>query len=171
MGGQDSRLHRDWERVQRVTQLREQGLSHAEIGERVGMTRQGVAKLLKQTRSQTEALRILCQSCGSLIGVIHERGGRTREGLCLNCLAKRPKATLGQRLRAARLAAGLTQKELGKRIGEDRKIIAELEKRRTPSAKPERVELVKKLAGVLGVEWGVLMGTMGKQVSEMRTPL
>ena len=34
---------------------------------------------------------------------------------CLRCLAKHPKATFGERLKAYRVAAGLTRKELARR--------------------------------------------------------
>jgi DNA-binding XRE family transcriptional regulator len=60
---------------------------------------------------------ICCASCETVI--VKGRGPWLHNGpvFCLPCLAKTPEAPFGQRLKAHRLAAGLTLRQLGKRVG------------------------------------------------------
>lgn len=116
MGGFGSGRCRDWTRVRRAIQLREAGLTYAEIGEQVGLTRQGVHKLLKVARGKVPPT-ICCMDCGTIVEPVIVLSPRATELYCPACLLKHPEATFGQRLRAFRLAKGLTREELGKRSG------------------------------------------------------
>jgi transcriptional regulator with XRE-family HTH domain len=69
--------------------------------------------------------------------------------LCLACLAKRPQATFGQRLKAHRLAAGLTLTGLEQRSGVDLSLISAYECDRSEP----KWQTLAKLSRVLGVEW------------------
>ena len=115
MGGKGSGHPRNWEQVRQIIRLREQGLTYAQIGEQVGLSKQRIQKILQSVHA--EATRIVCTECSILIGVFSRRGMFTRKGYCLDCLAKHPEAPFGQRIRACRLAAGLTLKELANLIG------------------------------------------------------
>jgi transcriptional regulator with XRE-family HTH domain len=102
------------ERRREAAQLRAQGLSLKEIAGQFGITRQGAASLLRPLR---KPLAVACRLCGAAIassGAIYRDAGKA---LCLACLAKHPAAPLGDRLRAYRLAAGLTPSELARRAG------------------------------------------------------
>jgi DNA-binding XRE family transcriptional regulator len=100
-------------RIGEATRLREQGLKLQEIADQLGITRQGVQYLL--TRSTV----VTPPRCASCRGELHSYvvTARDRDILCLKCLAHRRSVAPGIRLKALRVAAGLTQKELGRRAG------------------------------------------------------
>jgi transcriptional regulator with XRE-family HTH domain len=105
----------DFRRRRQIAALRAKGLSVLEIGRRFGITHQCVSQALR--RIAKPLLRLPCSRCG---GVIESAGLLPRdEGnvLCLDCVDLDPGATFGQRLRAFRLAAGLTKAELARRAG------------------------------------------------------
>ncbi len=56
-----------------------------------------------------------CKACGAVIARGRVANKTAHDTFCLPCLAKHPKATFGERLRAYRVAAGLTRKELARR--------------------------------------------------------
>jgi transcriptional regulator with XRE-family HTH domain len=128
-----------------VAELRQQGLSLAEIGHRLGITRQRVSQLLKRfTFPRVRA--IPCSACGEPIvstGALPDDQGTA---LCLDCLAQRPQAPFAQRLGAQRLAAGLTRAELARRAGMSNEGIRGLERH---GRKPQP-ETLARLVGVLG---------------------
>jgi transcriptional regulator with XRE-family HTH domain len=66
-------------------------------------------------RRQPGAVPLPCRDCGGVILTGPAQLRRNGPALCLRCLADRPDATFGQRLKAHRLAAGLTLKELARR--------------------------------------------------------
>jgi len=106
------------ERWRRVEELRAAGLSLPEIGRCLGITHQAVAAVLRNIRMTRARVRsVACAGCGEPIisaGCLPSDRGKA---LCLGCLAQRPEAPFGQRLKAFRLAAGLTKAELGSRCG------------------------------------------------------
>ena len=55
-----------------------------------------------------------CVSCRRVVASYEER---YRQVWCLDCLARHPEATFGQRLKALRLAAGLTKIQLREAAG------------------------------------------------------
>ena len=104
-------------RRQAVALLRAQGLSFTEIGTRLGIRRQCAQQLLKASGHSVDLPGICCIGCGTVI--VKGRGPWLHNGpvYCLVCLAKTPEAPFGQRLKAHRLAAGLTLRRLGELVG------------------------------------------------------
>jgi DNA-binding XRE family transcriptional regulator len=91
---------------------------------------------------------LICASCAT---VIPRRCKYLRRSpvLCLRC-ADGPGVTLGQRLRAFRVAAGLTPPTLAKRAGVTQECIT-LAEREKHAVRPV---ILEKLVEVLGVELG-----------------
>src|SRR5262245_40855334 len=109
--------HPDTARRSEMARLRSQGLTFADIGRRLGMTRQCVETTLRVAGNKPSRFTATCGTCGAAIhtAYIHIRlNGPTH---CTACLARKPDATFGERLRAARLAAGLTLKHIAERSG------------------------------------------------------
>ncbi len=100
----------------RAVELRARGLSTSEIGERLGITRQGTWRLLSNYgRSETAPGIVACCLCG---GTIVKGGDRLRNNgpvPCLDCLRQRPQAPFAVRLKAFRMAAGWAQEQLARR--------------------------------------------------------
>jgi transcriptional regulator with XRE-family HTH domain len=110
MAGQGRRP--DHKRRQRAAQLRAKGLTYTEIVECLGVTKQDVFALLKHSGLWQPPPGVCCRDCGvQIIGSGRGINYKT-QALCLACLAKYPDASFGVRLKAFRLAAGLTLKEL-----------------------------------------------------------
>jgi transcriptional regulator with XRE-family HTH domain len=102
---------------QQAAQLRAAGLSYAEIAERLGVKKPGVLHLLQVAKLWQPPPGICCRECGKEL-IPAGRGIPYRmEALCLECLAKHPEAPIGEQLRALRLAAGLTSRDLARRAG------------------------------------------------------
>jgi DNA-binding XRE family transcriptional regulator len=140
-----------------MASLRDDGLSFAEIGRRLGVCRQAVyATLLKAEGRKVRP--ITCRECGAVI-VAHPGGNwPPLPALCLDCLGKHADAPLADRLRAFRLAAGLTQGQLDERAGLPRGTINRYERGK---GRPSWEDIVV-LARVLGA--GLL--TLGLRLPE-----
>jgi transcriptional regulator with XRE-family HTH domain len=91
--------------------LRAEGFTLEEIGRRLGVTRQGAHVLLRGSPT------VACPRCGEAIVSAWGLGRKAGTAVCLACLAGRPGASLGQRLKSFRLAAGLLQRELARETG------------------------------------------------------
>src|SRR5262245_37741555 len=101
----------DWQRRQLVADLRGQGLSLEEIGQRLGVSRQAVSALIRYADLSAPS-GIPCTACGALIPTPAAWPQDRPGALCLPCLEQRPDAPFPQRLRAFRLAAGLTRADV-----------------------------------------------------------
>ena len=134
MGGQGSGRKPDWMRRKEAAELRARGLRVAEIAACLGITPQAVSARLRSLRHKVVVCRVACSACGTSLG----RAARRRDqgvGLCLACLGKKPNAAFSERLRAHRLAAGLTALELAGQSGLALQTIVALEQaHRQPSA-------------------------------------
>jgi transcriptional regulator with XRE-family HTH domain len=118
MGGPGSGARRDPARGRRVVELRRQGLTLAQLGRRLHMSRQLVhyyAAAAGLTGRRRGTVR--CCDCQAVIATGHHTIEYNRRPLCLACLEKRPDAPFGRRLKACRLAAGLTAGQLAARSG------------------------------------------------------
>jgi transcriptional regulator with XRE-family HTH domain len=107
----------DLHRRARIAQMYSRGLSLAEIGRRLGVTKQAVHETLNQMSRPLPRRSVPCAVCAAAIvsdGVLASDRG---QAICLTCLASRPRAGLGARVKAFRLAAGLTKTELARRLG------------------------------------------------------
>jgi transcriptional regulator with XRE-family HTH domain len=136
------------ERRRQVVQLRDNGLSLAEIARRFGVTKQAVWSLLHQRAQRTAGRAVPCSACGAMIvspGALR----RDADGaLCLSCLRARPGVSFALRLKALRLAAGLSRTELAERSGVGTGSLRAYEDGRR---KPHRSSAIR-VAQVLGEE-------------------
>jgi transcriptional regulator with XRE-family HTH domain len=104
----------NFKRRRLIAKLRAAGLTHRQIGQRLGVSRQSVQQALRHT-DQAKLVPIRCQECGAAISrmrTVHNNNGQV---YCVGCLPN--EAPFGQRLKAYRVAAKLTQAELAARIG------------------------------------------------------
>jgi DNA-binding XRE family transcriptional regulator len=118
MGGPGSGARADAARRRQVAELRRQGLTLAEIGRRLHMSRQlvhhyAVAAGLAGPRRGT----VRCCECQAVIATGHHTIEYNRRPLCLACLEKRPDVPFSRRLKACRLARGLTADRLAELAG------------------------------------------------------
>jgi transcriptional regulator with XRE-family HTH domain len=105
------------ERRRQVLKLRDKGLTLSEIAKRFGVSKQAIWSLLNGRLLRTVGRAVPCTACG---GIILSPGALRRDAataLCLRCLDARPEAPFAQRLKALRLAAGLSRAELAERSG------------------------------------------------------
>jgi DNA-binding CsgD family transcriptional regulator len=99
-----------------MARLRARGLSLAEIGRRLGVSRQCVQYTL-HSMGRRRSYSVPCAGCGGAIvsdGALPSDAGAA---LCMPCLARQPEVSFAERLKALRLAAGMTKKELADRTG------------------------------------------------------
>jgi DNA-binding XRE family transcriptional regulator len=103
----------------RAAGLRRRGLTLDGIARRLGITARRAAGLLREAGIDPRACEVRCAGCRRVLarGAAGLRGNAPT--ICLGCLARAPRASFGQRLRAYRLAAGLTQRQLAERAGLD----------------------------------------------------
>jgi transcriptional regulator with XRE-family HTH domain len=116
MGGLGSGRLPDWCRRREVAQLRAQGVPPAEIGRRLGVSRQRVGQIVRAIdRERSRSLS--CRACGGAAAPGGAAPADVADVLCLDCLARRPEAPFAERLRTCRAAAGLRRGELARRTG------------------------------------------------------
>ena len=142
-------------RRRQAAELRARGLTLAEVGRQMHCTRQAVHQLLdsRPRRSRPRPRKtVACPGCRAALPLprFAHAGPPT---LCLPCLARRPRASFAQRLRAHRIAAGLSRAALARKAGLARRAIATLER---GEHRPQRGTL-RRLAEALGVEPGELL--------------
>ena len=152
MGGLNSGPRRELSRTWQMAQLREKGWTYAKIGKQFGITGEGARQAILLADGCVALQRIHCLGCGTYLGSARGPGKHNRGTYCLTCLPKHPEATFGQRLKAYRLALGLTQKEMAERIGKDHSTIAKFEH----GVKEPTWTTLQALAKVLGVSCKVL---------------
>ena len=136
---------RDEARRRLIASLRGQGWSMGQIADQLGVSRQAVHRVVHEDPLRKHIL-IRCRDCRK---PILSPGALPRDDLdasCLRCALRDHSITFGQRLRAFRLAAGLTQTELAGRAGVDRVLIHCYE---SETCKPKRQNAIR-LARVLG---------------------
>jgi transcriptional regulator with XRE-family HTH domain len=136
----------DHKRRQQITSLRAAGLTFRVIGERLGITRQTAYAL--SYRRRVSRGEVHCKACDGPISASRDEKAN-RPVYCLACLAKRSEATFGERVKAYRVAAGLSRAELAKRAGV-KKTLLDLYERSNASGDP-RWSQVRRLALVLGI--------------------
>ena len=159
MGGPNSGRRPDEARRQRIQGLRAQGLTLAEIGRRLGISRQAVQGALKGSGlTLPRHGKVCCRACGREVLNGEYRIESNGPVFCRVCLAERPETPFGQRLRSLRLAAGLTQAALAEKAGLAVGSVRDYERGRD---EPRWGSLVKLLA-VLGHD---LLGTHGRRAS------
>jgi transcriptional regulator with XRE-family HTH domain len=115
MGNANSGRRPNLEQRRRVAALRAEGLTLAEIGRRLGMTRQLVHHYVH--KSLPGSPPPTCGRCGSRVGPDTPGYRYTRPAVCPACVTADPAATFAERLESFRVAAGLTREELADRAG------------------------------------------------------
>jgi transcriptional regulator with XRE-family HTH domain len=152
MGGPGSGNHKPGRR-QQAAELRARGLTLPEIARKMGCTKQAVHQLLGFNEPAPRPRKIVtCPARGTEVGTAQT----TRDhapAYCRPCLAEKPRLPLGERLRARRIAAGLSRAALAARSGVSAPGIARME---LGAQRPWLVTLLK-LAEALGVEPGELL--------------
>src|SRR4051794_24890572 len=104
----------DLARREQARRLRARGLTLQQLAVRLGVTRQGAAYLLQDVVRQKPPAH--CRQCAApLHPVALPRDDR--KVYCPGCLARHEEASLAERLRSLRVAAGLSQYELARRLG------------------------------------------------------
>ena len=99
-----------WARIQR---LRDAGLPLAQIGRRLGMTKKAVHRTLRTIqRARLSPRSVPCAACRRDIVSAGALASDRGSALCLECLGKQAGVSFSRRLKAFRLAAGLTKAEL-----------------------------------------------------------
>jgi transcriptional regulator with XRE-family HTH domain len=129
-----------------VARLRDQGLTLREIGRRLGVSKVAVCRMLRRIGHERPPAVFTCAGCRREVASPAALPADSGAALCLPCLRKRPGAPLAQRLRALRLAAGLTKKELARRAGLSRVVVRKYE---SWELSPRPASLTR-LVGVLG---------------------
>ena len=124
--------------------LRARGL--AQVAEALGITRQGAHYLLVGRKPRRSRVPLHCPRCGAALGAVGLPG---EEGLCLPCLQRPGLVGVGDRLRAHRLAAGLSRAQLGRKADLAEATVGQLEH----GENVPRPETLRKLAEALGVGW------------------
>lgn len=104
----------DHKRRRLIAKLRAKGLTLQAIAKRLGVSHQSIASMLHSDK-RMDAREVKCKECGEVIARGRAANKAAQNAFCLACLAKHPKARFGERLRAYRVAAGLTRAELARR--------------------------------------------------------
>jgi DNA-binding XRE family transcriptional regulator len=116
MGGLGSGRPPDECRRREVARLRAQGLPPAEIGRRLGVSRQRVGQIVRAI-DRARSRSLACGACGGAVAPPGAAPADVADVLCPACLARRPDVTFAERLRSYRAAAGLRRGELAARTG------------------------------------------------------
>jgi transcriptional regulator with XRE-family HTH domain len=148
MGGPGSGRRVDAARRQPAERLRARGLSFAEIGRRLGISREGARYLLGVARRRAPRVRpdLRCAACRRAIPGSGATGRTAGAVYCLDCLGETPEATFARRLRSLRVAHGLTRAALGRACGLSGGVVASVER----DAHTPRAATVVRLVCVLG---------------------
>ena len=101
--------------------------------------------------------KLACAACGDELGPARSQRDYA-PSLCLPCLARRPRVTFGKRLRAHRIARGLSRDALAARSEVSASSISRME---LGAQRQWRVTL-RKLATALGVEPGEQLPKAGR---------
>jgi transcriptional regulator with XRE-family HTH domain len=109
----------NYRRRQRVVRLRSKGLTLQQIADRMGCSRQNVHELLASIGegAPERAGHLHCRKCKAALCRRRQGMWTMRPTRCLECLAAWPEAPFGERLRAFRLARGMTTDELALQAG------------------------------------------------------
>jgi transcriptional regulator with XRE-family HTH domain len=110
-------------RRRQIAALRARGLSLSEIGRRLGISKQCVHETLQAIHRPPPDRSVPCAGCSTLIRSAGSLPNDAGLALCLPCLAARPDAQFGVRLKSLRLVAGITKAELARHAGASRKQI------------------------------------------------
>jgi transcriptional regulator with XRE-family HTH domain len=130
-----------------AAKLRAHGWTLQRIAAHLGVTHQRVSRLLKDAHVPPRPVR--CRECGAIIlDRPHGSGVRTSVW-CLACLGRHPEAPFGERVKAFRLATGLTQRQLAEQLGIVPTTIGRLEAGATQPERRLREALIRRFGQAL----------------------
>jgi DNA-binding XRE family transcriptional regulator len=136
----------DLHRHRQIAELRASGMSYQAIGDGLGISHQRVYQILERSGTSHRVL-IRCLKCKAVITKMRMFANNNGPVYCMNCLP--PDATFGERLKARRLAAGLTLEGLAKQAETYSQTIGNYEQ----GARQPNWQTLAKLIRVLGVDW------------------
>jgi transcriptional regulator with XRE-family HTH domain len=127
VGNGNSGRRPNLQRRRQVAELRAQGLSQAEIGRRLEVRREAVGAMLRKMGLAGDPVKpryqVRCCACETLLWEDCPVGNNGAV-FCLGCLARQPDVNFGQRLKAHRVTAKLTQGQLAVRTGLNRVVVS-----------------------------------------------
>jgi transcriptional regulator with XRE-family HTH domain len=137
----------NFERRNRIFELRAEGMSYIQIARLVGVT----SECVRQTVNPKPRARscVHCRECG---GQINPAGAVPRDDgdvLCLPCISRQPDVPFGEYLKAFRLEGGLKIVDLSRKVGLQPNVITSYEHGRVGA--PSWQNLVR-LFQALGVQ-------------------
>ena len=106
--------------------LRAKGLSFREIGQRLGISKQGAQHLAQVMASRQRLIR--CRECNARIPSSAAMRRDDCNVYCIACLDNHPDVAFREHLKAYRLAAGLTMRALSLRAGLPEGMVSEYER-------------------------------------------
>ena len=137
----------DYKRRRKIAELRAKGLTYKAIAKRLGVSKQNITCMLDNDK-RMNVRAVTCKECGGVIARGRVASKTAQDTFCLACLAKHPKATFAECLRAYRVAAGLTRNQLGRR---SRVCIGTIHSYEAGVPRDPTWSKVRRLALVLGV--------------------
>jgi transcriptional regulator with XRE-family HTH domain len=132
-----------------LAELRDQGLTVAEIASQLGVSSYRIRQALKNPTHRNGADPVRCTDCATELAPSGATASETRSALCIPCLGKRPVTTFAQRLLACRLAAGLSRGQVAARAGGSESTIRNYEAGRYEPGHARRIALANVLGPVL----------------------
>jgi transcriptional regulator with XRE-family HTH domain len=129
-----------------IIKHRAAGMTYQAIADQLGVTAQTVYETL-QRNGYARAIPISCHKCKVVISEMRMATNNNGPVYCMKCLPRT--ASFGQRLKACRLAVGLTLTGLGKQTGMPGDMIGRYEQGRVLPT----WDTIAKLIRVFGVEW------------------
>ncbi len=138
----------DEENRREMAILRAKGMTLVEISRRFGFSAQRVRRVLRKAHVEPVPLPVNCIECNATLDSPALLRCDAGETLCLPCLARFPDSPFGRRLRALRVAAGLTRGQLAGRAAMSESIIGQYER---GQGLPGRIAL-QALVRILGSE-------------------
>jgi transcriptional regulator with XRE-family HTH domain len=133
------------QRRRQIAGLRAAGLTYEQIGKCLGISHQSVQQAL-QRNGNVRLVPIRCRECGRVITRVRTVANHNGPVYCMACLPD--EATFGQRLKARRLAKGISLMALSERTGIAWNLISKYER---DVVEPKCRTLIK-LIRVLGTE-------------------
>jgi transcriptional regulator with XRE-family HTH domain len=135
------------ERRRRMADLRAEGMSYAQIGIRLGVTRKSVERMLNR-KPLPRYVRVRCRECAKVLNPAGAVPRDDRTVLCLSCLSTRPNLEFGEHLKAFRLAAGLKIVDLARKAGLPSTVISSYEHGRIGAPTWQKVACLFQALGV-----------------------
>lgn len=136
---------RNLQRRRQIAELRATGLTYQQIARCLGISHQSVQQAL-QGNGNVRLVPIRCRECGEIITRMRTVADHNGPVYCLACLPG--EATFGQRLKARRLAKGISLTVLSERTGVAWNLLSKYER---DVVEPKCRTLIK-LIRVLGTE-------------------